>query len=510
MSDRIKNIKLHLGDSIIPFLIVSLGMFIIQLVFMSNLLPWFDEIMFVDTPIHFLSGDGWTTHTWRSQAGEEPMSLYMPLYQFLLTGWMWVFGTSLWACRSLNLFLTILIGVGLIKLAQRLEINIGKGGAIILALLLWCTPAMSFMYRNGRCDLTGAFFCVILFIQVIDYIKGASKKKWTIILFAGLIMMAGLQAVVYSTMIFLLGIVLLKDQRKPLFHSFLWAIVGYIIGFSITALFFLINGRLLAFFELFFGFSTAIRALAAKLFPYFGPILGLDSEYYMSKLLQSNTMPAPSLAERLLNIVQNPSYMILLLVCIIMLCLSYKKIKQSNYNKSVFALLLLGVLIPVLMNIAGRFVSYYYWMAFLPLMLCASVLFETENMWYKKSITILAIVVLSIMELRVITENSHYKTLRTFIKESPFLKGKVIASPSITIYEVEPLSNKVYYPANLAENDLPSHFDYIIIPQCNNVADKKILQLFETVQSDKSLEVSLVSVCQEPYLEIYEIKSISQ
>lgn len=507
MSKKLILIKLQFPKNTIPFVFVSLGMMVIHMMFMSNLLPWIDEVMYTDTPLHFVSGDGWITHAWPTNAGRKPFSLVSPLYQFLLTGWMWLFGTSLWASRSFNLLIMVLIGICTLRFTERVGLSIGKGGAIVFALLLWLTPAMSFMCRNGRCDLLGALFSINLFIQVIDYLYGRIKKKWLIMAFSALAIMTSLPAAIFVTLVLFLGIVYLKGQRKRILWSIILTFIGYIIGFVLTAIFFVYNGALLAFLENTFAFSGTLKSFAAIVFPYVGPVLGLDTDYYMGKFMHESTVPVISFGDRFLELLHNPSYMFILLACIAIIVFRYKKIAQTPNKKVIYGLLLLGILIPLLMLMIGRFVAYYYWMALLPLFLCLCALFTLDEGRINKCVVTAVLVVLGLLGGMAITNNSHYAEMRTFISESTFLKNKVIASPFAPFYEIEQKSNNVYYPEVMSAENLPDHFDYIIVPNCNTVAEKKIEQLLDKIKAEKSNEVRLVATCQEPYLEIYEVLS---
>lgn len=501
----ISQIRKLLPQNSLIFILISLGMIFIHMLFMSNLLPWIDEVMYTDAPLHYVSGDGWITHAWSTNAGREPVSLAAPIYQFLLTGWMWIFGTSLWASRSLNLVILLLIGLGILKLTERVDVKMDKGGVVVFALLLWCTPAMMFMFRNGRTDLTGALICILLFIQIIDYLKGKAGKRWLIILFSALAFLTNLPAVIFATLVLLLGIVFLKGMRKKAFWATVWAFVGFFIGFCLMALYFLSKGALLAFLENLFAFSGFLKSLAAVVFPYIGPALGLDSDYYMAKFVQENSAPAISFGTRIMEVLRNPSYIILLLSIITIVVICYKQIKQCSNKKVIYGLLLLGILIPILMLMIGRFASYYYWMALLPLFLCLSILYTKDEGWIGKSIVISIVIVLAVLGGRVVTEKSHYSEMRSFINESVFLKDKVIASPFAPFYEVERMSNKVYYPEVMSEENLPEHFDYIIMPKCQTVAEKKIERLFNSIKGNETNEVRLVATCQEPYLVIFEV-----
>ncbi len=502
----VKKSILPFSSSTLLYFLVSLGMIIVHMIFMSNLLPWIDEVMCSDTSLHYASGDGWITHAWPTHAGREPISLVAPLYQFLLTVWMWIFGTSLWASRSLNLLITFLIGIGMFKISEHLGIKIQKTTAIILALLLWCTPAMSFMFRNGRTDLLGALFSIYLLICIIDYVKGDHGKKRPIILFSALIMLTNLTAAIFVALVLIFGFISLSGYRKPIFLAGLWTVGGLVVGFVLMALFFLSKGALLAFLENLFAFSGSLKAIAAKLFPYYGPLLGLDADYYMGKLLQENTIPTVSFADRMLELLKTPSYLILLLPCILFAGIHYKIIKQSPHKKVICGLLLLGILIPACMLLIGRFAAYYYWMALLPLILSLCLIFQQEELKFHKAIILAIVLVLTILQGALLVPDSHYREMRAFIQESSVLKDKVIASSFAPFYEIERCSNQVYYPEIMSPENLPEHFDYFIMPICKNVAEQRLIKLLEKIKSDEANEVRLIATCQNPYFELYEIK----
>ena len=85
------------------YLILSFVMMGLAMSILTNMTPWVDEVMFTDTPMHYVKGMGWTTHAWYSVAHQDPFLLYPPLYSMAMVLWMNIFGTTLMACRSLNL-----------------------------------------------------------------------------------------------------------------------------------------------------------------------------------------------------------------------------------------------------------------------------------------------------------------------------------------------------------------------------------------------------------------------
>ena len=69
---RYRTIFIYFFVSVLPVCMALSGL--------SNLTPWIDEVMFVDTPMRYVRGAGWTTHSWYSIANQEPFMLYPPLY----------------------------------------------------------------------------------------------------------------------------------------------------------------------------------------------------------------------------------------------------------------------------------------------------------------------------------------------------------------------------------------------------------------------------------------------
>lgn len=108
----------RLSHSNVFYFILSFVMMVIAYFGLTNMTPWVDEVMFTDTPMHYVKGMGWTTHAWYSVARQDPFLLYPPLYSMVMVLWMNIFGTTLVACRSLNLIVMMSIGWRLIRICK--------------------------------------------------------------------------------------------------------------------------------------------------------------------------------------------------------------------------------------------------------------------------------------------------------------------------------------------------------------------------------------------------------
>ena len=102
MTMRYKEVLLFLLFSVLPVCIALSGL--------SSMTPWIDEVMMLDTSYNMAVHGAWETTAWYRVVGQYPFSTYPPLYQMAATAWIWLFGGSLVAVRSLNLIITFVLG----------------------------------------------------------------------------------------------------------------------------------------------------------------------------------------------------------------------------------------------------------------------------------------------------------------------------------------------------------------------------------------------------------------
>lgn len=106
------------------YLFLSLVFTVINLFTLKNVMPWIDDVMFLDTSYNAVYHDSWSTTAWYRVAGEYPFSTYPPLYQFLVSMWMWLFGADLLVVRSLNLFIVFLLGALCLRMLKKRGVEI--------------------------------------------------------------------------------------------------------------------------------------------------------------------------------------------------------------------------------------------------------------------------------------------------------------------------------------------------------------------------------------------------
>ena len=493
---KYKTIFIYFFVSVLPVCMALSGL--------SNLTPWIDEVMFIDTPMRYVRGAGWTTHSWYSIANQEPFMLYPPLYSIILVPWMKVFGTSIFACRSLNVAITLFIGWGLIRILQQLNLKISIIQILLLIILLWCTNDMVFMYSNGRPDLMGALFLVLIANEMIRTIK-SGKRKWGVLVLSAFLMTTAIQAAICLVLLLLLSFLVLGSYHKDIKCLIFLSVSGIFLGFVVNCAFMAYHGHLLPFVINIFSYSGSAKAIAAFILPMMGDSLCIDAAYYMGKLSKMG-VESP-LYMRLISAFTRPAYLALLIADIVFLLLYLKSIKKEPYYMIIRYLFIMTLTVPLLMVLAGRYESYYYWMAYLPLFLLTVLLFRLPN--YRWGCFIIAFSVLFILtHNRMQKDNNNYHELESFISHCTMLKDKKIIAPFSVFYEISKLSSDTYYLGIFPSRALPQRIDYIILPERSaDYGNDRLYDYFEAVSQSDSQQLVLVTENKRLELKVYQIKT---
>lgn len=493
---RYKTIFIYFFVSLLPVCMALSGL--------SNLTPWIDEVMFVDTPMCYVKGMGWTSHSWYSIANQEPFMLYPPLYSITLVPWMKIVGTSILACRSLNVVITLFIGWRLIRILQQLNQEISIIQIFLLIILLWCINDMIYMYSNGRPDLLGALFLVLIANEMIHTIK-SGKRKWSVLVLSAFLMTIAIQAAVCLVLLFLLSYLVLDTYRKEIKYLALLSLSGIFMGFIMNCAFMAYHGHLMSFVVNIFSYSASAKAITAFILPMMGDYIGIDAAYFMGKLSKMG-VESPFYI-RLISAFTRPAYLALLIADLVFVFLYLKRIKKEPYYMVVRYLFIMTIGLPLLMVLAGRFESYYYWMTYLPLFMLTVLLFKLPI--YRWGCFIIAISVLFILTYdRMHKGSNNYHKLESFISHCTMLKDKKIIAPFSVFYEMSKLSNDTYYLGIFPSQDLPQRMDFIILPERSaDYGNDRLYDYFEAVSQSDSLQLVLVSENKCPELKVYQIKT---
>lgn len=190
--------KLVKGKNVYTYVLLSLAFIIVNLATLSNLAPWIDEVMMLDTSYNMAFHGRWETTAWYRVVGAYPFSTYPPLYQMTAAVWMWLFGGNMVVVRSLNLLIAFMLGGICLRLMERHGVNLTLWTTGLFSVLFWGTSEMAWMYRNGRPDMLGALFVSLTVLAIDHYLQTRSlSARMTVIASSALLFCSGIQAAVY-------------------------------------------------------------------------------------------------------------------------------------------------------------------------------------------------------------------------------------------------------------------------------------------------------------------------
>ena len=119
---------------------------------------WTDEVMYIDSAINLVEGNGFTSSAWPSQSKDEFWSSNSPLYSLLEAGWIKIFGSGVNTTRILSYIFGI-ISVFLISIGLK-NFNLVRSKTLrntSMVFLLMLFPIV-YAYRIGRPDIV----CLLL------------------------------------------------------------------------------------------------------------------------------------------------------------------------------------------------------------------------------------------------------------------------------------------------------------------------------------------------------------
>lgn len=198
---------------------------------------WTDEALFSDPAWHLATGHGFTSTMWAQPKGTF-YAMNVPLYFFLLAGWIKLFGLSPLAVRSLNMVLITLAG-GLVWRGVRVGgiVRSPRLALLMLAVLL-CSTEITMIARNSRYDALCAFGCAIAFNVAMS--RSQYTRMIAAVLIGMMLPLAGLQMVFYCAT--LGGIIVIFWPR---FLRFVLALgAGIVLSLSVLILLLRLHGAL--------------------------------------------------------------------------------------------------------------------------------------------------------------------------------------------------------------------------------------------------------------------------
>jgi 4-amino-4-deoxy-L-arabinose transferase-like glycosyltransferase len=423
-------------------------------------LPWCDEVIFHDGSVNFALTGEWRTTAWGADKDNEIYISYPPLYQFLLIPWIYLFGLSPLACRSLNVVLGFLICVIIYRFLRKSNIIKDYWSLAIFLLLFWCAATFSWIYRNGRPD-TLNMLCVISFFTC--YFE--KRNKWLLVLFACLTAFSGIQGCPY-----LLGILaclyFFQPEKKRIKTALYMAVAGIAAGLILLSLCFFLQGHLLQFYyRCFILSSSTVRNAMLFITPYLQQIIPID-EVYITALLKPDTAVPTSFFEKIMTAYTiNKEYLMLCLANgIVYVWLLFKRTIVFKSTESKF--ISITLIIPLIMTFAGRFAGYYTWMCYFPAVLCLIYIIgkHSRQTWIYAvyGLATLAVVSSGLPKTLITADKNAYKSVESFVLKQNFTNRDKIASSLPAYYIIRGITEECYFTGLYTLSLVPEDTKYVL------------------------------------------------
>ena len=487
------------------YILLSLAFIILNVVTLSNLAPWIDEVMMLDTAYNMAVHGSWETTAWYRVVGQYPVSTYPPLFQILATVWIWLFGSSLVTVRSMNLTIMFVLGGCCLQLMKRYGLQLTTWMTALFTMMLWSTCEMAWMYRNGRPDMLCALVLVFTILSADHYLMVKSTSaRISVITASALLLCSGIQAAVCLIALWLFSFIVAKGRRKESIRLLILLTTGILLGLLLVALFMLVNGRLVAFISSIIQYSATLSGIALAVLPWVGDMFGFNSEPYTQKLLELST--ASSLSERLASIAEYRSFLVLSIVALVAYVSCFRNnLKELMRNKG-FLMLLCALYVPFIMTLAGRYPIYYRWMAFLPLVVAIMSIAASHRFW--GAVFSVVAVLLAIIGIKSMLpdEQMDYGNLRSFIQRQHFKSSDAVVCPFSTFYEMKPVCDTCYF-VGIFPTEFIGSVNYVIEAPNGNEFDQPITDYVNKLKADTTVVLTTIDHCERPVLTLYQVQT---
>ena len=493
------------GACIYTYVLLSLVFIILNVITLSNLAPWIDEVMILDTSYNMAIHDSWETTAWYRVVGQYPFSTYPPLYQMLATVWIWIFGYSLVTVRSMNLLFVFMLGGICLHLMKRHGTQLTVWTVVLFTFLLWGTSEMAWMYRNGRPDMLCALTFAFTVLAIDGYLlEKTPTTRLAVTVSSAMLLCSGIQAAVYLMALWLFYFMIAKGKRGECCRLLILLLTGILFGTLLVALFMLSHGRLVAFASSIIQYSSTLSSIAQMVLPWIGDLFGFNSMPYTQKLQELKT--ESGIIEQLCSITEHRSFIILSMIALAAYATHFRNNMRHLLSDKGFLMLLCAFYVPFIMTIAGRYPIYYHWMAFIPLV-TAILSIAARHLFWSAAFGVMA-VLLDVSNMKSVMPDKqwNYRNICSFVQRQHFKSSDTVACPFSTFYEIKPVCDTCYF-LGIFPTEFLGDVDYVIEAADGDEFDKPITNYVNKLKADTTVVLTAIDYCEQPSLTLYQVQT---
>lgn len=358
--------------------------------------PWHDELCFTDTAINYVTKGEWYSNVWNYT--------YQPLYEYVLIGWLKVFGVSHAVVCNLNIVLSFIVFLLLERELLRRGLMTKPSTGYLFVVAYWFEFYFASLMTKGRIDIMSLLFTLVLISNIM--ILGLKWKRLALVFISSVLLMGTTIYNIPVVSFFILCLWIFNYNgagRKEWFVKGMVTLCGFSLSFFLICVFYYRQELLLYYLSSFFTFQNTEE-------------LG-----FLNKLASSYA---------------TISSLLLILAGAVLTIRRYgRKSRQVSW-------LVIIMLVPVFMIISGRYQSYYSWMFIIPMLIYILSAFDTVRGRFRIYATISIAAVSAILR---VSYNIKVRPQEYALRQA--IKNEVASSVSVKTNENVYITNDfIYYP----------------------------------------------------------------
>lgn len=331
---------------------------------------WCDDAFWADWARQLAVHNRYYTTVW---GGGHPS--YSPLYVFIMAIWYKVVGFSFFTAQFPNMCLTLvaywilsLILVGRKYVVSWQEIS-------CFSALYWFTPSMFCIYNCGRIEVLCLLLGILTSYSFIRSIEtGWIWHKVELFLYGLLLFATGVEGVVFATLFIVIYSAYHYREAWQNKMLYIWHFGSYIASLGVLGIITWSTHCLHQFFDTMFGFSETftsmyfyIRALVKG---------AKHGEIVIEQSQATISLKEPLFSSLISGYILNTEYLIILVLLIILLVSLCVKINRKSIPHYIWVFVTMALMTPFIYVLAGRYVVYYTWAAYIPAIIALVLVLE--------------------------------------------------------------------------------------------------------------------------------------
>ena len=308
---------------------------------------------------------------------------YCPLYVFIMALWYKIVGFSFFTAQFPNIIFTLITYLILsLILTERKKLN-STQGIICFSTLFWLSPSMFQIYNCGRIEVLCLLLGILTSYNFIRAIETHDlSHRILLFIFSLLLFATGVEGVVFATLSIVVYSVFYYKEAWSYKLIYVWHFGGYITSLGCLSVITWYTHCLHQFYDTMFGFS---KTLSSFYFYIRALVKGIKQNEItidnMSQIPTSNATKGSFIQSLLDGIFLNKEYLVLVISLFFLFCVLCYVVKWKKIHKSTIMMTTLAIITPIVYVLAGRYVSYYTWTAYIPTII--AIVLVIEQLGYK-------------------------------------------------------------------------------------------------------------------------------